>query len=438
MKGIVKVSQSKPRYILFVIFAIGYFFVYFHRVSLAVMAPDLSRAFNVSGWSLGILASAYFYLYAVMQVPVGFLTDSLGSRKTVTVSLLAASVGSFLFGVSSSVTVAIVARILIGLGLSAVFVSAMKVFAELYAPQNFATMTGLLMAIGSLGWLFASSPLALLTEYMGWRMVFLLVAFVTFIIALFSWILIEEGASRLERQKRTLGPGKQHHKFGIDLRPIRTVLTEKKFWPPALWMLLSYGAVIGFGGLWGGPYLMEVYNLSKGEAGNVLMMVGLGMMAGGPISGWVSDKLFHARKPVVWIGAFLFILPWAVLVLETRQLPIFVLSALVFSIGFFDRAANVVLFAYNKELFPKEIAGTATGILNMFPFAGGAIFPTVMGYLMDKVGKTSGAYSVIAYKRSFIFCLSAAIVGLIFVLFMKEKPLENLPNLNARKAGAKT
>jgi MFS family permease len=392
----------------------------------------------VSGSSLGILVSAYFYLYAVMQVPVGFLTDSFGSRKTVTVSLLVASVGSVLFGLSSSVPVAIVARILMGLGLSAVFVSAMKVFAELYAPRDFATMTGLLMAIGSLGWLSASSPLALLTDYMGWRIVFLLVAFVTFVIALFSWIFIEDGASRLEKQKQTLGPGKQHHKPSIDLSPIRTVLTEKKFWPPALWMLLSYGAVIGFGGLWGGPYLMEVYRLSKGEAGNVLMMVGLGMMAGGPISGWVSDKLFHARKPVVWIGAFLFILPWAVLVLEIRQLPIFVLSALVFSIGFFDRAANVVLFAYNKELFSKEISGTATGILNMFPFVGGAIFPTVMGYLMDKVGKTLGVYSVIAYKSSFIFCLSAAIVGLICVLFMKERPLGNLPNPNARKAGAKT
>jgi sugar phosphate permease len=426
MNKIVKVSQSRQRYILFLIFAIGYFFVYFHRVSLAVIAPDLSRAFNVSGSSLGILASSYFYLYALMQVPIGFLTDSFGSRKTVAVSLLTASAGSVLFGLSSSIPAAIVARVLMGLGLSAVFVSAMKVFSELYPPQDFATMTGLLMAIGSLGWLSASSPLALLTDYMGWRMVFVLVSLVTFIIALLSWILIENGVSRPKRQRQTLGLDEGHDRPGIDLRPIRTVLKEKKFWPPALWMLLSYGAVIGFGGLWGGPYLMEVYKLSKGEAGNILMMVGLGMMAGGPISGWVSDRLFHARKPVVWIGAFLFILPWAVLVLETRQLPIVVLSALVFLIGFFDRAVNVVLFAYNKELFSKEIAGTATGMLNMFPFIGGAIFPTVMGYLMDQVGKISGAYSVVAYRSSFIFCLCTAVVGLICVFAMNERSPKEL------------
>jgi sugar phosphate permease len=426
MNKIVKVSQSRQRYILFLIFAIGYFFVYFHRVSLAVIAPDLSRAFNVSGSSLGILASAYFYLYALMQVPIGFLTDSFGSRKTVTVSLLTASVGSVLFGVSSSIPVAIVARVLMGLGLSAVFVSAMKVFSELYPPRDFATMTGLLMAIGSLGWLSASSPLALLTDYMGWRMVFVLVSFVTFIIALFSWILIENDVRKLKRQSPPPGLAEQHNKPGIDLRPIGTVLKEKKFWPPAIWMLLSYGAVIGFGGLWGGPYLMEVYKLSKGEAGNILMMVGLGMMAGGPISGWVSDRLFHARKPVVWIGAFLFILPWAVLVVEIRQLPIFILSVVFFLIGFFDRAVNVVLFAYNKELFPKEIAGTATGMLNMFPFVGGALFPTVMGYLMDQVGKISGAYSVAAYKTSFMFCLCTAVVGLICVLVMNERSPKDL------------
>lgn len=274
-----------------------------------------------------------------------------------------------------------------GLGLSAVFVSAMKVFAELYSPREFATFTGVLMAIGSLGWLSASSPLALLTDLIGWRMVFMVVGFVTFLISVFSWLWIEDSASRCNKRIGRATSGREYNRAGMILRPIRTVLAEKRFWPPAVWMLLSYGAVIGFGGLWGGPYLMEVYKLSKAEAGNVLMMVGLGMMAGGPISGWISDKLFHARKPVVWIGAFLFIIPWAVLVVGMRSLPIFIVSVLIFSIGFFDRAVNVVLFAYNKELFPNEIAGTATGILNMFPFAGGAIFPTVMGYFMDKVGR---------------------------------------------------
>lgn len=44
---------------------------------------------------------------------------------------------------------------------------------------------------------------------------------------------------------------------------VRTVLTTKPFWPPASWFFFSYGTVIGFGGLWGGPYLMEVYGLSK-------------------------------------------------------------------------------------------------------------------------------------------------------------------------------
>lgn len=108
MEGIVKISQSNSRGMLFIVFGIGYFFVYFHRVSLAVIAPDLSKAFNVSGQSLRMLASAYFYLYAVMQVPVGFLTDSFGSRKTVSISLLAASVGSLLFGLSTTISAAIV------------------------------------------------------------------------------------------------------------------------------------------------------------------------------------------------------------------------------------------------------------------------------------------------------------------------------------------
>ena len=129
---------------------------------------------------------------------------------------------------------------------------------------------------------------------------------------------------------------------------------------------------------------MNIYGLSKTETGNILMMVGLGMMIGGPVSGWLSDKVFRSRKSVVLLGAFCFSIPWILLVVWTDNLPVFVLFSLSFAIGFVDRAVNVVLFASNKELFPKDIVGTSTGLLNMFPFIGGALFPPVMGFIIDR------------------------------------------------------
>ena len=125
------------RWVIFWILAVGYLFVYFHRVSSAVVAPELVKTFGISGATLGILASAYFYPYAIMQIPVGLLSDSLGPRKTVTLFLLIAFVGAVLFGLSPNISIAIFARVLVGLGVAALFVPTMKILAE-YFNKNVA------------------------------------------------------------------------------------------------------------------------------------------------------------------------------------------------------------------------------------------------------------------------------------------------------------
>jgi sugar phosphate permease len=409
-------SSRKPshRAAIFWILAIAYLFVYFHRVSLAVVASEVAESFHTSGASLGVLASAYFYLYAFMQLPVGYITDFFGPRKTITVFLCIASAGSILFGLSTNMPTAVVGRILVGLGVSAVFVPALKVLSEWYKKNEFATMTGLLMAAGSVGWLSAATPLALLVDCVGWRSAFLLISFVTLAISALAWVFIND--ANFDNSSRPNQKRKAVSKTSF-LNSGKMILSQKYFWPPAIWMMLSYGALIGYGGLWGGPYLMNIYGLSKTETGNILMMVGLGMMIGGPVSGWLSDKVFRSRKSVVLLGAFCFSIPWILLVVWTDNLPVFVLFSLSFAIGFVDRAVNVVLFASNKELFPKDIVGTSTGLLNMFPFIGGALFPPVMGFIIDR---SLSVAPIMSYKYAFIFCLVAAVVGLISTCFMRD------------------
>lgn len=407
------------RWLIFWVLAIGYLFVYFHRVSSAVVAPELVKAFGISGAVLGILASAYFYPYACMQLPVGLLADSLGPRKTVTTFLLIACFGAILFGLSPNITVAIFARVLVGLGVAALFVPTMKILAEWFRVKEFATMTGILMAVGGIGWLSAATPLALLTTWLGWRMAFVLIGVITLVIAVLTWAFVRNRPEEMGWPRITETTEAAQAGVGL-LEGIGIVLSRRHFWPLAFWFFFSYGTVIGFGGLWGGPYLMEIYGLSKPQAGNILMMIAVGMILGSPLLGWLSDKVFSARKPVMVGGAFIYFLSWLPLALRPGGLSVALLYLLSFLIGVFGSAIVIVAFTANKELFPKEIAGTSTGLVNIFPFAGGAVFPPVMGYIMDKVGRVGGAYPVEAYQRAFLFCLLAALAAFLSVCFMKE------------------
>jgi len=354
-----------------------------------------------------------------MQLPVGLLADSLGPRKTVTTFLLIACLGAILFGLSPNITVAIFARVLVGLGVAALFVPTMKILAEWFRVKEFATMTGILMAVGGIGWLSAATPLALLTTWLGWRMAFVLIGVITLVIAVLTWAFVRNRPEEMGWPRITETTEAAQAGVGL-LEGIGIVLSRRHFWPLAFWFFFSYGTVIGFGGLWGGPYLMEIYGLSKPQAGNILMMIAVGMILGSPLLGWLSDKVFSARKPVMVGGAFIYFLSWLPLALKPGGLSVALLYLLSFLIGVFGSAIVIVAFTANKELFPKEIAGTSTGLVNIFPFAGGAVFPPVMGYIMDKVGRVGGAYPVEAYQRAFLFCLMAALAAFLSVCCMKE------------------
>jgi sugar phosphate permease len=413
------------RWFIFLVLAIGYVLVYFHRVSSAVVAPELIEAFHVSGALLGVLASAYFYPYAIMQLPAGLLSDSLGPRKAMTLFTLIAAFGAVLFGLSPTVSVAIFARVLVGLGVAVIFIPAMKIFAEWFFAREFAMVTAILMVVGGLGWLSASTPLALLTLWVGWRMAFVIIGIATLILAILSWSIIRDRPqdmglpSLVEMDTLKSKAVAVENQIGL-LEGMRIVLSQRHFWPLAVWFFFTCGTLFGFGGLWGGPFMMEVYGLSKAETANILMMIAVGMIVGSPLLSFISDRVLHGRKPVLVGSAVIFILIWIPLAFFPAGLNAPILALMCFLMGIFSASIVVIAFTATKELFPTAIAGTSTGTVNLFPFFGGAVFQPMMGAILDKVGRVGGVYPASAYGWAFLACLIATIIAFIAILFMKE------------------
>src|SRR5210317_2413732 len=95
------------RWLVFWVLAFSYILVYFHRLCPAVVAVDMMRDLQAGGTLLGLLGSAYFYPYALMQLPAGLLADSWGARRTIALFSLIAATGSLLLGLSPNVEIAI-------------------------------------------------------------------------------------------------------------------------------------------------------------------------------------------------------------------------------------------------------------------------------------------------------------------------------------------
>jgi sugar phosphate permease len=415
------------RWLIFVVLTLAYFFVYFHRLSLSIVANDLIADFKTTASVMGLLGSIYFYCYAFMQFPAGLLSDSLGPRKSVTFFLIIASAGSIIFGFAPTIKIAFLGRVMVGLGVSMVFIPTMKILSRWFHPHEFAFMTGILNAVGGMGVLAATWLLAVMTLLLGWRISFELIGCCTFIIVVLVWLVVrdrpeDKGWPSIEeldpkKDDKVTHPAKQIPL----LEGARRVISEKYFWPVAIWFFFDCGVFFAFGGLWGGPYLMHVYGMSRAQAGTVLSMIAWGMIIGSPPLGFLSDKVMKSRKKPFILCNLVLVIELTFLSIYPTGLPHITLYILFFIFSICSSAVVIFGFTIIKELFPMEIAGTSTGMVNLFPFLGGAVFMPLLGRVLDAYPKSdTGGYSLEAYSMLIIILLGASVLSLICTFLTKE------------------
>jgi sugar phosphate permease len=424
------------RWAVFGILAAAYFLVYFHRVSTAVVSSDLQAAFGIGAASIALLSSAYFYAYTVMQLPSGLLTDSWGPRRTVSSFILLAAAGAILTGMASSFEMVVLGRLLIGIGAAMVYIPLMKILANWYRKNEFASLSGILLAVGNIGALSAAGPLAWLTDALGWQQVFLMLGAATILLATAAWAAVRDSPSQMglpsirEIEDAEMGgtglpvpvagtaapsgaaepAGKISMKEALRM----TFGSGRRFWPLAIWFFFLYGSIMVYQGLWAGPFYQDILGWDKATSGLVLTFIGLGMIFGCPTAGYISDKVLRSRKKVLVIGALVYTVIWAVIWATAGQIESAqAYMAINFAFGFFG-GFFVVGFAQVKELFPLSIVGTSTAALNIFPFAGGAVLQQVSGlWLSDR--------SLEAYQGLWLFMLLCAAVATVAAAMSEEK-----------------
>jgi len=414
------------RWVIFLVLALAYMSAFFHRICPAVVALDLQRAFGLSGGFMGLLASAYFYSYAFIQFPAGVLSDTLGPRKAVSLFLVIGGIGSVILGLAPNVGTAVFGRVLVGLGAGMVFTPTMKILSQWFRVHEFTPMTGILLTMGGVGALTGAAPMALLSGWLGWRASFGVVGLATLALAAAVWGLVRNRPKDMGWPSPAEIDHVGAHPLPVPRRislwdGVRRVVTEKRVWPVATWAFLVMGTFFGFGGLWAGPYLMDVYGMSRAEAGNVLNMLAVGIIFGSPFMSFLSETVLRSRKKVLMLSSVCLVAVMTFLCMFPSGLPKVSLYFifLIFSVS--SLAPGVIGVTTIKELFPIEITGTAVGTVNQFPFLGAAVLQLVLGWILDAYPKAQvGSYSIEAYSGMLLFLLVVALMGALCTVFMKD------------------
>ncbi|ADC63785.1 MFS transporter [Allochromatium vinosum] len=421
---------ARLRWMIYVILVLAYMTAFFHRMAPGVVSAELMAAFQTSGAALGSLAAMYYYIYTAMQIPAGVLADTLGPRVGVAIGCLVAGAGSVLFGLAETFEIASAGRLLVGLGVSVIFVGLMRSNTLWFSERVYGAISGLTLLLGNLGAILAAGPLALALQATSWRNVFVGIGLFSGLIALLSILFVRsrpEDAglpSVQELEGRQPHPPRARH-WLLDLRG---VLTTGAVWPSFFVMFGVTGSLLAFAGLWGVPLMRDSFGLDRTAASLYTTVALSGFAIGCLAMGALSDRLGR-RKPVIVGASALSLLLWLALTLLPwgpgwSGLLLYGLLGLVAG-GF------VVGYAVAKEVVAPGVAGMSIALVNTGLFLGAAIMQPAFGWAMDLTWDGALAdgvrvYALADYRNGLWLSAGFAGVGLIAALFVRETRCRNI------------
>jgi sugar phosphate permease len=387
----------------------------FYRASIAVITPNLISDLGLDTRGLSLISASFFYTFAIMQIPISMYLDAIGPRIAMTALSLLGVAGALVFAWGDSIAALVAGRLLLGAGMACNLMGTLKLITLWFGPLRFATISALVLSFGTLGNMTAATPLVLMVQSVGWRMTFIVFAGINLLLAMIFFIVVRD-------RPKDSGDSEIPQAVSANLREIRAnilnLIREKDYWIISLTTFCRYGIFAAVQALWAGPYLMTVIGISPVATGNMLLLMGVGMIMGSPICGWFSDSFFKTRKGVIIAGLSGMGLVLAVLACLPQGASLTVLSVLFFCFGLFTSSGQIV-YAHIKERMPVQYAGTAMTGVNFFTMVGVAVFLQGLGYLMQHLypGESLGAP---AFRVAFLFCTACLVFTVVLYCFTVE------------------
>ena len=397
-------ALATTRRIVFALALASFVLSFFHRTAPAAIAGELTQAFSIGAAVLGTLAATYFYVYTLLQIPVGVLADTLGPRKLLAGGSAIAAAGSLLFALAPAWELAAVGRTLVGIGVSVAFIAILKVSAVWFPANRFATLAGTTMFAGNLGAVIAGAPLAWLVTQTSWRSVFVGLAALSALLAVLSWWRVRDRPE--DCGLPAVNPAAPSARRVPWMRAVARVLANRATWPAFLVNVGVGGSFLAFAGLWAVPFLQQTRGMSRVDAAQHSSLLLLGVAIGSLLVGLISDRL-QSRRGVMRAFVVLYLLSWAPWVLHVdwplaATLGWFLLMGLLIP-GF------TLSWTIAKEANPVEFSGIATSVVNVGIFLGTGVLQPLVGWVLDR-GREAGDVAG-AWDRGILVLAGAAALG---------------------------
>ena len=393
-------AQSKA-ITIFIVFALGYFISTLLRAITATISPELVSEFNLTSGELGLLGGGYFLGFASVQIPLGYLLDSKGPRKIVSYFLSLSIVGLILFATAQNLTMLLISRVLIGVGVGACLMGPLTAYRIWFQDETQQRVNSWMLMVGAIGMLSSSLPVQYFLPLVGWRAIFLSLALLTFVCILLIIIFIPKWQSKSIDNKH------------LNESKLSTVWKNPLFKSLVPMGFFSYGGLFAIQTLWAGPWMIRVSGYTPEESAQGLFIIYFCMLISFLVWGYfvpkfsknVNDaiRLLKIGAPInlfvliiiIYLGSKAGSIHWA----------LFIVSSIFLSL---TQPAVGMAFSLSN-------AGKALTSFNLLIFIGAFFIQWIIGLIID-AGIAFNLSEIDSFKLAMTFVLITSLLSYLFFL----------------------
>ena len=336
-------------------FGLGYFINMVFRSVNAVLSHPIMEDLSLNHLQIGFVTSTFVLAFAIFQIPLGLIVDSWGARKTQVSLFIVGAIASVLFGMSSSATWLSITRAILGIGMAGSFICAVKAITDRVESDKIPYYTGIILAFGGVGALLATTPAKLFQLDFGWRNLCYLLGLMTFLIAVLIFVINKD--DKVGNEKESLSG---------NIKGLISIYKNDFFWRISPLLIFSLGGFIAMQGLWLGPWLHRVVDLTHLQSANYLLVIAVSMIFGflsGGLFTKVASKLGHSLVTVIVTGIGIHMITQVLIILNLLTTHYFIW----FIFGYF---AQVTLVNYSilAQHFGPKVSGRALTAANILVF----------------------------------------------------------------------
>ncbi|VVO82703.1 putative sulfoacetate transporter SauU [Pseudomonas fluorescens] len=383
------------RWVILAICTLNFLMSFVDRLAWANLSLSVSESMGLPLSTLGAYLTSFYVGYVAFNALGGILSDRLGARMVLIISMLSLGVFTGLFGFTQNFGQGLALQLFMGFAAGADFACCVKLIVTWFDKSSRGRAMGLFMIASSLGVVVTNLLVPSLAQAVGWQNVYHILGLVTFGLGCVSIFLLRNGP------------------VDNSPAPLKAVLKLMRNRNVLFLTLAGFG---GFWGTWGFAFwanalLVKHEGFSAIEAGGIVSLAGIAAIFGKPAFGLLSDWIRNPK--LIAVICLLFFSAMLIIFGQLQGKTAFMIGAPLIGLGAF--VYSPLLAVMVGEIAGAKYAGSATGLTAAIWQLASVIVPVAVGFVFQSTGSFNVAFTVLA---------AGPLLGALMLMCLKVKPVK--------------